>query len=223
MIFNDSKSSWSSADQALVGWRISRLFHVVSFKLGEFLVSIENPVQGLWQLQIRGNYFVVKGILAIKRVKLYSLCGIFEEEVTQVFTLQAALQRTVAKKELASQTAACMVGLWQLSHWIKVSLIFVLFWYFLKALYAENNTRVDCDKEKLYIRYVAELCFPANSKFLRKTHAKISQKPRNDKIWWIIYGYLQYLILHISYLQPNYRQWNSFKMAEKEWHFTIDR
>ena len=23
------------------------------------------------------------------------------------------------------------------------------------------------------------------------------------------------LILHISYLEPNYRQWNSFKMAEK--------
>lgn len=54
-------------------------------------------------------------------------------------------------------------------------------------------------------------------------HTRKSSKTLETIKYGELFMAIYNLILHISYLQPNYRQWNSFKMAEKEWHFTIDR
>lgn len=60
-------------------------------------------------------------------------------------------------------------------------------------------------------------CFKFQKK--KKNSAENLDTIKYGELFMAIYN----LILHISYLEPNYRQWNSFKIAEKEWHFTIDR
>lgn len=146
------KSSWRSAAQALVGWRIRCKFQLdcsvlcfvqawpwisgQDWEPNSSLVTAANCYEGVTCY----FYFIVKGMLAIKRMKLKpTLLNVWGRRNASFLHSQAALRRieyiASVKKAPVSHTAACMVGLWQSNHWIKVHLLFVLFCCFQSTIF----------------------------------------------------------------------------------------
>lgn len=153
----------------------------------------------------------------------------FEEDVTQVFythrpryDVSNTLPRWKRHQCLTQQLAWSDYG----SRITGLRYIYYLFSFVVfKAQYFENNTHAGNDKAKLNVYYVT--IWSAQSMFCCKIQGftcfksdllRRKKKKNNKNLDTIKYGELfmdiYSLILHISYLESNYRQWNSFKMAE---------